>query len=71
LGPRTNERWEKEGGEKRRGGGGEVGRMGERYVVKILVGIPEGKWPLGRHRSKWEYIIKMDFQEVECGRGMD
>jgi len=30
----------------------------------------EGKRPLGRHRHRWEYNIKMDVQEVECG-GMD
>jgi hypothetical protein len=35
-----------------------------------LVGIPEGKRPLGRPRHMWEDNIKMDFQEVECG-GMD
>jgi hypothetical protein len=25
---------------------------------------PEGKRPLGRPRRRWEYIIKMDLQEV-------
>jgi len=42
------------GGEERRG----------------LVGIPEGKRPLGRPRCRWEDNIKMDLQEVGCG-GMD
>jgi len=36
----------------------------------VLVGKPEGKTPLGRHRRRWEDDIKMDLQEVECG-GMD
>jgi hypothetical protein len=34
------------------------------------VGRPEGKTPLGRHRSGWEDNIKKDLQEVGCG-GMD
>ena len=36
----------------------------------VLVGKPEGKKPHGRPRRRWEYNIKMDLQEVECG-GMD
>ena len=28
---------------------------------------PEGKRPLGRPKLRWEDIIKMDLQEVECG----
>jgi len=36
--------------------------MGEsRYVYWVLVRKPEGKRPLGTHRSRWEYNIKMDF----------
>jgi len=35
-----------------------------------LLGKPEGKWPLGRPRRRWEENIKMDLQEVECD-GMD
>ena len=27
----------------------------------------EGKRPLGRPRRIWEYIIKMDLEEVGCG----
>jgi hypothetical protein len=42
--------------------------MGEgRGVYRILVGIPEGKRPLGRPRLKWEDNIKMDLQEAGCG----
>jgi hypothetical protein len=41
--------------------------MGERRgVYRVLVGKPEGKKTLGRPRRRWEDIIKMDFQEVEC-----
>ena len=43
--------------------------MGEgRGVHRVLVGKPEGKRPLGRPRQSWEDNIKMDLQEVECGR---
>ena len=50
---------------------GHVARMGERRgVYRILVGKPEGKGPLGRPRSRWEYNITMDLQEVGYG-GMD
>jgi hypothetical protein len=33
----------------------------------VLLGIPEGKTPLGRNRHKWEENIKMDLQEVGWG----
>ena len=36
----------------------------------VLVGKPEGKRPLGRHKRRWEDNIKMDLQVVGCG-GMD
>jgi hypothetical protein len=50
---------------------GHVARIVERRgVYRVLVGQPEGKRPLGRHRLKWENNIKMDLQEVGCG-GMD
>jgi hypothetical protein len=39
------------------------------YVHRVLVGKPEGKWPLGRPRLRWEDNIKMDVQEVGGGRG--
>jgi hypothetical protein len=39
--------------------------MGERRgAYRVLVGKHEGKIPLGRLRSRWEYIIKKDLQEV-------
>ena len=48
-----------------------MARMAERRVVyRVFMGKPEGKRPLGRPRRRWEYNIKMDLQEVECG-GMD
>jgi hypothetical protein len=50
---------------------GHVARMGEgRGAYRILVGIPEGRRPLGRPRCRWEEKIKMDPQEVGWG-GMD
>jgi hypothetical protein len=49
---------------------GNIARMGERSVYRVLVGKPEGKRPLGRPRFRWEDNIKMDLQEVGCG-GMD
>jgi len=35
-----------------------------------MVGISEGKRPLGRPRRRWGKI-KMDIQEVGCGHVMD
>ena len=35
---------------------------------RVLVGKPEVKRPLGRPRRRWEDKIKMDLQEVGCGR---
>jgi hypothetical protein len=40
-------------------------------MYRVLVGKPEGKRPLGRPRRKWEDNIRMDFQEVGCGCGLD
>jgi hypothetical protein len=47
--------------------GGERSTQGEIRTI-ILVGIPEGKRPLGRPRCKWEDNIKMELKEVgrEC-----
>jgi len=45
--------------------------MGDRRgVYSVLVGRPEEKSPLGRHRRRWEDNNKMDLQEVGSG-GMD
>jgi hypothetical protein len=50
---------------------GYVARMGEmRNAYRILVGMPEGKTPLGRPRRRWEDNIKMDLREIGWG-GMD
>jgi hypothetical protein len=38
-----------------------------RGVYRILVGKPEGKRPVGRHRRRWEHNITMYLQEVICG----
>jgi len=47
---------------------GHVARIGEkRGVYRVLVGMPEGKRPLLRHRRGSEDNIKMDLQEVGCG----
>jgi len=40
------------------------------FVMRALVGKPEGKRPLGRPRRRWEDSIKMDLQEVGC-EGID
>jgi hypothetical protein len=39
--------------------------------VRVLVGKPEGKRPLGRPRRRWEDNIKMDLQEVGVVGGLD
>jgi hypothetical protein len=41
-----------------------------RGVYRMLVGKPEGKRLLGRHRRRMEDNINIDVQEVGCG-GMD
>jgi hypothetical protein len=39
--------------------------MGEkRKAYRLLVGMPEGKKPLGRPRPRWEDNIKMDLVEI-------
>ena len=39
---------------------------GEERRIRVLVGKPEGKRPLGRPRRRWEDNIKMDFQGAGC-----
>jgi hypothetical protein len=44
---------------------GHVARMGKgRSVYRVLVGRPERKRPLGRHRCRWEDNIKLDLREM-------
>jgi hypothetical protein len=38
-----------------------------RNANKILVVKPERKRPLGRHRRRWEFNIKMYLREVRFG----
>jgi hypothetical protein len=50
---------------------GHVACMGERRsAYRILVGLAEGKRPLGRSRHRWEDNIKMDIREIGWG-GID
>ena len=35
---------------------------GEERRIRVLVGKPEGKRPLGRPRRRWENNIKIDLQ---------
>jgi hypothetical protein len=37
----------------------------KRNAYRILVGKPEGKRPLGRHRRRWKNNIKIDLKERE------
>jgi hypothetical protein len=47
---------------------GHVARIEESGgVYGVLVGKPEGKKSLGRHRLRWEDKIRRGFQEVGCG----
>jgi len=47
---------------------GHVARMGEeRGVYRVLVGKPEGRRPLGRHRRRWVDNIRIDLQEWDVG----
>jgi hypothetical protein len=38
-----------------------------RGAYSVLVGKPEGKRPLGRHRRRWDYNTKMYLREVGWG----
>jgi len=37
---------------------------GERSFYRVLVGRPESKRPLARHRRRWEDNIKKDLREI-------
>jgi hypothetical protein len=44
---------------------GHTARMGaKRNAYRILVGMPEGKRPLGRPKCRWVDNIKMDLREI-------
>jgi hypothetical protein len=44
---------------------GHGARIGEvRNAYKILVGKPEGKKPLGRHRCRWKANVRMNLREI-------
>jgi hypothetical protein len=50
---------------------GHVARMGEKSnTYRILVGMPEGRRPLGRPRHRWVDDIKIDLTEIGSD-GMD
>jgi hypothetical protein len=45
-----------------------VAGMGKgRGAYRILVGRPEGRPPLGRHRRRWEDNIEIELQDVARG----
>jgi hypothetical protein len=37
-----------------------------RGVYSLLVGITEGKRPMGKTKRRWEDNTKMELKEVEC-----
>jgi hypothetical protein len=39
----------------------------ERNVLKVLMGKPDGKRPLGRPRHRWEDGIRMGLREIGWG----
>jgi hypothetical protein len=45
-------------------GGTCAGTVEGRGVYRVLIGRPEGRRPLGRHRRRWEDNIKMDLREI-------
>jgi hypothetical protein len=48
--------------------GGACSTYGEdERCIKVFVGRPEGKRPLGISRCRWEDNIKMDIQKIGCG----
>jgi len=52
--------------------GGTCTRAGERRgAYRASLRKPEGKSPLGIHKSRWEDNIKIDLQQVEWVHGLD
>jgi hypothetical protein len=45
-------------------GGACSAHSGDELVYKMLVGKPDGKRPLRRHRCRWENNIKMDLKVI-------
>jgi hypothetical protein len=39
----------------------------KRNSYRLLVGMPEGKWPLGRPRGRWVDNIRLDLVKVGWG----
>jgi hypothetical protein len=50
---------------------GHVARMGEKRIQRVLVGKPEGKRTIGRHRCGWGNNIKILKRRNSMGWGMD
>ena len=51
---------------------GHVARMRERRgAYRVLVGKPEGKESVVRHKCRWEDNNTMDLQEICWGCGLD
>ena len=49
---------------------GHVARMEEsRSALKIFIGKPTGKRPLGRPRRRWEDNIRIDLEEIGINVG--
>jgi hypothetical protein len=47
---------------------GHVARIGKgRGVYRVLMGKPEVRRTLGRHRRRWEDNIRLDLRKVGCG----
>jgi hypothetical protein len=46
---------------------GHVARMNAKDAYRIVVGMSEGKRPLGRPRRRWMDNIKMDLREIMWG----
>jgi hypothetical protein len=46
---------------------GNWGGGGEANELRVLMGKPKGKIPLGRPRRGWENNIRINLREVECG----
>jgi hypothetical protein len=42
-------------------------RVYVKFLNKIMVGVPEGKRPIRRHKYRREENIKMDFTGMVCG----